>query len=74
MFLSKLNVSFSIIYFSETWFNDSNVDSSNYELPNYISVHQKRNHYEGVGASVDIHNNFEFRIRNDHSINSKDTQ
>ena len=40
MFLSNLNFSFSTICFSETWLNDSNVDNSNYELPNYVSVHQ----------------------------------
>ena len=49
MFLSNLNLSFSIICFSETWLNDSNVDNSNYELPNYVSVHQIRNHYHYKG-------------------------
>ena len=42
MFLSNLNFSLSIICFSETWLNDS-------ELPNYASVHQIRNHYKGEG-------------------------
>ena len=65
MFLSNLNFSFSIICFSETWLNDSNVNNSNYELPNYVSVHQIRNHYKGGGVSVFIHKNFEFKIRND---------
>ena len=74
MFLSNLNFSFSIICFSETWLNDSNVDNSNYELPNYVSVHQIRNHYKGGGVSVYIHKNFEFKIRNDLSINSKDIE
>ena len=54
MFLSNLNFSFSIIYFSETWLNDSNVDNSNYELRNYVSVHQIKNHYKGGGISVYI--------------------
>ena len=49
IFLSNLNFSFSITCFSETWLNDSNVDNSNYELPNYVSVHQIRNHYKGEG-------------------------
>ena len=74
MFLFNLNFSFSIICFSETWLNDSNVDNSNYELPNYISVHQIRNHYKGVGISVYIHKIFEFRIRNELSINCKDIE
>ena len=63
MFLSNLNFSFSIICFSETWLNDSNVDNSNYELPNYVSVHQIRNHYNEGGVSVYIRKNFEFKIR-----------
>ena len=74
MFLSNLNFSFSIICFSETWLNDSNVDNSNYELPNYVSVHQIRNHNKGGGVSVYIHQNFKFKIRNDLSINSKDIE
>ena len=74
MFLSNLNLSFSIICFSETWLNDSNVDNSNYELPNYVSVHQIRNSYKGGGISVYIHKNFEFKIRTDLSINSKDIE
>ena len=73
MFLSNLNFSFSITCFSEMWLNDSNVDNSNYELPNYVSVHQIRNHYKGGGVSVFIHKNFEFKIGNDLTINSKDT-
>ena len=74
MFLSNLNLIFSIICFSKTWLNDSNVDNSNYELPNYVSGHQIRNHYKGGGVSVYIHKNFEFKIRNDLSINSKDIE
>ena len=73
MFLSNLNFSFSIICFSETWLNDSNVDNSNYELPNSASVHQIKNHYKGGGVSAYNHN-FEFKIRNDHSINSEDIE
>ena len=58
MFVSNLNFSFSIICFSEIWLNDSNVDNSNYKLPNYVIVHQIRNHYKGGGVSVYIHKNF----------------
>ena len=71
MFLSNLNFSFSIICFSETLLNDSNVNNPNYELPNYVSVHQTRNHYKGDRGLVYIHQSFEFKIRNDLSINCK---
>ena len=73
-FLSNPNFGFSIICFSETRLNNLNIDNSNYELPNYVSVHQIRNHYKGGGVSVYIHKNFEFKIRNDLSINSKDIE
>ena len=43
-------------------------------MPNYVSVHQIRNHYKGGGVSVYIHKNFEFKIRNNLSINSKDIE
>ena len=72
MLLSNLNCSFSIICFSETWLNDSNVDNSNYQLSNYVGVLQIRKHYKRGGISVYIHKNFEFKIRNDLSINRKD--
>ena len=73
-FLSNPNFGLNIICFSETRLNDLNIDNSNYELPNYVSVHQIRNHYKGGGVSVNIHKNFEFKIRNDLSINSKDIE
>ena len=74
LFLSSLNYCFSIICFSETWLNDRNVDNSNYKLPNYISIHQIRTHSRGGGVSIYIHKGFEFKIRNDLSINCKDVE
>ena len=35
-------------------------------------MHQIRNHYKGDGVSIYIHKNFQFKIRNDISINCKD--
>ena len=74
LFLSSLNYCFSIICFSETWFNDRNVDNSNYKLPNYSSIHKIRTHSRGRGVSIYIHKDFEFKIRNDLSINCKDVE
>ena len=74
MFLSNINFSFGIICFYEIWLNDSNVDNSNFQLPNYVSVHQIKNHYKGGGASVYIHKNFKFKIRNRLNIDCKDTE
>ena len=67
--VSKCFYSFSIFCFSETSFNvccnNSNVDNSNYEFLNYVSVHQIRNHYKQGEVPLYIHENFEFKIRND---------
>ena len=46
-FLSNLNFNFSIICFSKTWLNDSIVDNSKYELPNYVRISQIRIRYKG---------------------------
>ena len=74
IFLSNLNFSFSIICFSETWLNDSNVDISNYKLPNHVSVCQIRKHYRRTEVSVYTHKNIKFTIRDDLSINCKDSE
>ena len=74
MYLSNLNLSLSIIYFSKTWLNDSNVDKSNYEIPNYVSIHQIRSHCKGGMVSTYIQKNFEFKIRNNLSVNCKDIE
>ena len=74
LFLSSLNYCFSVICFSETWLNDRNVDNSNYKLPNYSSIHQIRTHSRGGGVPIYIHKDFEFKIRNDLSINCKDAE
>ena len=54
--------------------NDQNVDNSNYKLQNYSSIHQIRSHSRGGGVSIYIHKDFEFKIRNDLSINCKDVE
>ena len=41
-------------------------------MPNYVSVHQMRNLYKDGGVSVCIHKNFEFKSKNDLSINCTD--
>ena len=54
--------------------NDRNVDNSNYKLPNYSSIHQIKTHARGGGVSIYIQKDFEFKIRNDLSINCKDVE
>ena len=74
MFLSNLNFSFRIICFSQIWWNDSHVDNSSYELPTYVSVHQVTTYYKEDGFPIYINKNFEFKLRNDLSINCSDTE
>ena len=50
LFLSSLEFSFSVICFSETWFDD--LDNSTYELPKYISKHQTRSDGRDGGVSI----------------------
>ena len=59
---------FSITSFSERWLNNSNVDNSNYELQNYVSMYQKRTHHKESGISIYIHKNFELEIKNDLTV------
>ena len=72
LFLSFLDFSFSVICFSETWFDD--LDNSVYDLPNYISKHQVRSDRRGGGVSIYIHSSIKFKERPDLSIISKDIE
>ena len=72
LLLSSLDFSFSVICFSETWFDD--LDNSAYDLPNYISKHQVRSDRRGGGVSVYIHSSLKFKERADLSIISKNIE
>ena len=74
IFLSNLNFSFSIMCFFKTWLNDSNVDTSNYKLPNHVSVCQIRKHCRRTEVSVYTHKNIKFTTRDDLNINCKDCE
>ena len=73
-FLTGLKYNFSIICFSETWLNDLDSWNQEYELPNYISIHQIWNHSWGDEVSIYIDQNFSFKIRHDLTINCKDVE
>ena len=72
LFLSSLDFSFSVICFSETWFDD--LDNSPCDLPNYISKHQVRSDRRRGGVSIYIHSSLKFKERPDLSIISKDIE
>ena len=61
--VSFFSFDFSIILFSEIWFNDSILNSQSlYELPNYKSIHQVRNYGKGGGVSIYIKNSINWCI------------
>ena len=70
--LCSLDFTFSVICFSETWFDK--LDSFTYDLPNYTSIDQKRSDRKGVGVSIYIHNSLNFINRPDLSINCDDIE
>ena len=72
LFLSSLDFSFSVICFSEIWFDD--LDNSSYDLPNCISKHQVRSDRRGGGVSIYINSSLKFKERPDLSSISKDTE
>ena len=67
LFFIIFRISFSVLWFSETRFDD--LDSSTYELLNYISKHQARSERRGGGVSIYIQISLKFKERADLSIN-----
>ena len=72
LFLSSLEFYFSVICFSETWFDD--LDKWTYALPNYISKHQARSDRRCDRVSIFIQNSLTSKARSDLSINNKDIE
>ena len=62
------------MYFSETWLDETNTEYSNYELAGYYSIHEIRKNREGGGVSIYIKKVFNFKIKDDLSINCKDVK
>ena len=70
-FYSKLNHIFSVIWFSETWASEENINkNSTFQLKNYNVIHQVRNLRKGGGLCIFIHESLCYEPRKDLSINS----
>ena len=71
-----MNFNFSVLYFSETWLDEETLSTSQslYELPNYKSIHQVRNHCKGGGVSSCVNKSLNFKLRPDLSINNQDVE
>lgn len=71
-YLSSLNHAFSVIALSETWLTEESKDF--FKLPNYNSVHHVRQNRIGGGVSLFIHDDYEFRTREDFCLMSDTTE
>ena len=75
-FLSECSHNFSVICLTETWCtNDSFNSNSNYQLPNYNSVHFERsNNKNGGGICMYVHDTIIHKMRDDLSVSSDDNE
>ncbi|XP_065658632.1 uncharacterized protein LOC136083154 [Hydra vulgaris] len=73
LLLHDLNHDFKIISLTETWLK-SNEKNCNYELNNYVSIHQPRKTHVGGGVSIFIHKSINFILRNDVNVNDTDCE
>ena len=74
-FYSKLNCTFSMICFSETWATDNSIcNDSNFQIENYTVLRQVRESGRGVGLSIFLQKETYFKPRTDLSINSNDVE
>ena len=72
-FYFKLNCTFSVICFSETWTTDNSIcNDSNFQIENYTVLHQVRESGRGGGLSIFVLKGICFEPRTDLSINSND--
>ena len=66
LFLSKCAHNFSIICLTETWNSDESfLNNSNFQLPNYNSIHFGRKNKRGGGICIFISDSLNFKRRND---------
>ena len=62
-YLESLDMNFTIVGLSETWFSDSTADL--YSIDNYVNVNNFRNDKRGGGVSLLVKNGIEFEGRSD---------
>ena len=74
--LEESNFAFNVICLSETWSSDKAFsENSNYQIPNYNSIHLERKICKkGGGVLIYIRNNLLYKIRNDLSVSDCDSE
>ena len=69
-FYSKINFKFSIVCFSETWVDDISFNkNSNFQLSGYQVLHQTKKYCKTGGVFVFVHENLNFKLREDLRMN-----
>ena len=72
LLLSTLDFSFTVIRFSETWFDC--LHNSVYDLSKYVNKYQIRSDRRGGGISIYINSSIKFKERPDLSIINKEIE
>ena len=67
--MSNLDIRFTVVCITESWLNDSNVNT--YTLPGYNHEYEYRKNKVGGGVSIFIRQSVEYRIRYDLGITNK---
>ena len=76
-FLSEISFKFKLICLTETWSQDTEVIiNSNFQLPDYTTIHQFRNTVQKSGGDTCcfIHNSLMFKERKDLSVNDENNE
>ena len=68
-FLEGLNISFSVLSFTEAWLYEYN--KSLYNFKGYSHIYKLRDKKRGGGVSMFINNHLNFQVRNDITFNLK---
>ena len=68
-FIEGLNISFSVLSFTETWLSEYN--TSIYNFKGYSHIYKLRDKRRGGGVSMFINNKLNFQVRNDITFNLK---
>ena len=71
---TTIKFDYKAIFFTEIWCTDDPRNQTFFNLENYISINQVREHERVGGICVFIHNSLTFKLRSDLGTNSNDIE
>ena len=71
---TTIRFDYKAIFFTEIWCTDDPRNQTSFNLENYISINQVREHVRGGGICVFIHNSLTFKLKSDLGTNSSGTE